>query len=86
MIGGTFEREDAVDRLTIVLWTVGVWLVLLAGLAGLRLVAVPFRRRGQVTGLGGLATLGVGFIVLVVAVFALTIADLGAALPSPTGP
>lgn len=86
MIEGTLEREDAVDRLTIVLWTLGVWLVLLAGLAGLRLAALPFHRRGQATGLGGLVALGVGFIGLVVVVFVLTIADLGAALPSPTVP
>ena len=74
------------DRLQVAVLTIGAWLVLLAGLAGLRALGKAVGRQDRRSGTAGLVPLAIFFIVMLVVVLILTRGDPAAAIPAPPTP
>ena len=74
------------DRLQVAVLTIGAWLVLLAGLAGLRALGKAVGRQDRLDGTAGLVPLAIFFVVTLVVVLVLTRGDPAAAIPAPPTP
>ena len=74
------------DRLQVALLTVGVWLVLLAGLAALHVIGQAVRRAESPSGTAGLLILALFFLMTLLVVLGLTRSDLASAIPAPPTP